>query len=164
LPHAALGWSLVAIHYAWPSSYPWDTAVTGILAWGMAVFLSLVWRSPGSTVVLRLSATIVAVAALLPLVGSVQYTMSATIAGGAATVLAWSELDSDGPPRRTVLGMAVTLLVFGLLMRSGGAMAGTLAVIACLIPRAMLAHRRGMRVTAVLAGGSVALSAVLYAI
>src|SRR5262245_45580933 len=50
LPHAALGWSLVAVHHALPASYPWDTVVTGILVWGMAVFLSQVWQSPGSSV------------------------------------------------------------------------------------------------------------------
>jgi len=163
LPHAALGWSLVAIRDAWPSAYAWDIAVTGILAWGMAVFLSLVWRSLSSAVVLQLSATTVAVTALLPLVGSVQYTISATIAGGAAILLAWCELDGDGARRRTVLAMAAALLVFGLLLRSGGAMAGALAVMACLMPRAILARRRGMRAIAALAGGAVALCAVLYA-
>jgi hypothetical protein len=163
LPHAALGWSLVAIRYAWPSAYAWDIAVTGALVWGMAVFLSLVWRAFSSAVVLQLSVTTVVVTALLPLVGSVQYTISATIAGGAATALAWSELEGDGPRRRTVLAMAVALLVFGLLLRSGGAMAGALTVMACLMPRAILARRRGIRIIAGLAVGSVALSAALYA-
>jgi hypothetical protein len=163
LPHAALGWSLVALRDAWPSAYAWDIAVTGILVWGLAVFLSLVWRSLNSAVALQLSAAIVAVTALLPLVGSVQYTISATIAGGAAILLAWSELEGDGARRRTVLAMAVALLVFGLLLRSGGALAGALAVIACLMPRAILARRPGMRAMAGLAGGSVALAAVLYA-
>jgi hypothetical protein len=163
LPHAALGWSLVAVRSVWPSAYAWDIAVTGILVWGMAVFLSLVWRSPGSAVVLKLSATTVAATAVLPLIGSVQYTISATVAGGAAILLAWSELAGDGTRRRTVLAMAVALMVFGLLLRSGGAMAGALAVIACLMPRAILARRPGMRTMALLAGGSVALAAVLYA-
>ena len=163
LPHAALGWSLVAVRSAWPSAYAWDIAVTGILVWGMAVFLSLVWRSLSSAVVLQLSATTVAVTALLSLAGSVQYTISATIAGGAAILLTWSELEGDGARRRAVLAMAVALLVFGLLLRSGGAMAGALAVIACLMPRAILARRRGMTTMAGLAAGSVALAAVLYA-
>jgi len=43
LPHAALGWALVAIRDVWPSVYAWDLAVTGALAWGFAVFLTLVW-------------------------------------------------------------------------------------------------------------------------
>jgi hypothetical protein len=163
LPHAALGWSLVAVHYALPASYPWDTVVTGILVWGMAVFLSQVWQSPGPSVLLQLSAGVVAIAAFLPLVGSVQYTMSATIAGGAAILLAWSELDGEDAPRRMVLAMAVALLIFGLMVRLGGAMAGALTVVACLMPRAILARRRGVGTVAALAGGSVALCAVLYA-
>ena len=163
LPHAALGWALVAVRYAWPSAYPWDLAVTGTLVCGMAVFLSLAWQAFSRSIVLQLSVTTVAVAALLPLVGSVQYTISATLAGGAAIALAWSELEGDGHRRPTVLAMAVALLVLGLLVRSGGAMAGASAVIVCLMPRAILARRHGMRVIAGLAVGSVALSAVLYA-
>jgi len=163
LPHAALGWALVAIRYAWPSAYAWDLTVTGTLVWGMAVFLSLAWQAFSASVVLRLSATIVVLAAMLPLVGSVQYTISATLAGGAATALAWSELEGEGPRRPAVLAMAVALLVFGLLVRSGGAMAGAFAVLACLMPRAILAGRGSMRTIAGLAVGSVALSAALYA-
>ena len=130
--------------------------------WGMAVFLSLAWRAFSPSVVLQLSATTVVLAALLPLVGSVQYTISATLAGGAAMALAWSELEGDGR-RPTVLAMAVALLVFGLLLRLGGAMAGALTIVACLMPRAILARRRGLRVVAGLACGSLALCAVLYA-
>lgn len=163
LPHAALGWSLVAIRSLWPSSYAWDITVTGTLLWGMAVFLSLVWRAFTSSLVFQLSATTVAITAMLPLVGSVQYTISATIAGGASAALAWSELEGDGSRRSTVLAMAVALLAFGLLVRSGGAMAGAFAVVACLMPRALLARRHGMRTLAGLAGASLALSVVFYA-
>jgi hypothetical protein len=162
LPHAALGWSLVAVRSVWPAVYAWDLAITGALAWGFAVFVALVCGS-FSSIALRLAAIAVAATALLPLIGSVQYTISATVAGGAAVALAWSELQGGPPPRRSVLVMATALFVFGLLVRSGGAMAGALAVSACLLPRAIAARRRGMAAIAALAGTSFALSALLYA-
>jgi hypothetical protein len=163
LPHAALGWALVAVRDVRPSVYAWDLAVTGTLAWGVAVFVTLVWGAPGSGRVPRLSSAIVAVAAVLPLVSSVQYTLSATMAGGAATLLAWSELEGHAVRRHGVLAMAVALLVLALLVRSGGAMAGSLAVVACLVARALLAGRRGLVTLTGVTVGALALSAVLYA-
>jgi hypothetical protein len=162
LPHAALGWFIVATRYVWSGAYAWDIAVTGTLLWGLAIFGSLVWGASGSAVGYRLAAITIAVAALLPLVGSVQYTISATIAGGAAIALAWCELRGGSSARRSVLAMAAALLTLGLLLRSGGAMAGALAVSACLLPRAMQTGRRGMATIGALVGGSVALFAVLH--
>ena len=162
LPHAALGWLLVALRTAWPAAYAWDAAVTGTLSWGLAVFASLIWGSFASAGGSRPLAIAIAVIALLPLVGSVQYTISATVAGGAAVALAWSELQGNDPARRSVLIMAAVLLVAGLLLRSGAAMAGALAVTACLLPRVAQARRRGTAAMAALVAGSVVLFGLLH--
>ena len=161
LPNAILGWLLVGVRQVWPAAYAWDITVTAALVWGAAVFVTLVWGSSSSRT-FRLSAAATATAAMLPLVGSVQYTISATIAGGAAVALAWSELHSEAPTRRMVLLMAAALLVLGLLLRSGGAMAGALTVSMCLLPRAMQARRRGIAAAGSLLVASLCLFAVLH--
>jgi hypothetical protein len=162
LPHAALGWLIVAVREVWPSAYAWDVVVTGTLVWGLAVFASLVWGSSGSALSLRIAAIAAALAAFLPLLSSVQYTISSTIAGGAAMALAWFEWHGHAR-RRAVLVMAAGLLLLALLVRSGAAMAGALAVSACLLPFAMRARRRGLTLLASLAGGAAALFLVLHA-
>lgn len=162
LPHSALGWLLVAVRQVWPSAYAWDVAVTGTLAWGLAVFAAVVWGSARSAA-LRLSAVATTIAVMLPLVGSVQYTISATIAGGAAIALAWSELQRDHS-RRSVLAMACALFVLGVMVRAGGAMAGMLAVVASLLPPAVQRGRRGIGALSALLTASVALFAILHAV
>ena len=162
LPHAALGWLLVGVRGIWPSAYAWDIAVTGTLMWGLAVFASLLWGSSRFAISLRIAAMAVALAAFLPLVSSVQYTISATTAGGAAVALAWFELHQHSR-RRAVLLMAAGLLVLALLVRSGAAMAGVLAVGSCLLPFAARAGRGGLARLGALAGGAVAIFFVLHA-
>lgn len=90
LPNALLGWMLVAARHIWPSAYAWDTTIAATLVVSIAIFLSLVWRRSGAGILVPLSVTATAIAALLPLLGSVQYAVSATMAGGAAGMLAWS--------------------------------------------------------------------------
>ena len=162
LPHAALGWALVGVRELWPAAYAWDIAVTGTLMWGLAVFATLLWRSSRSALSLRVAAIAVALTACLPLVSSVQYTISATVAGGAALALAWFELH-EYPPRRAVLLMGAGLLVLALLVRSGAAMAGALTVSTCLLPFAVRVGRRGMTRLGALAGAAAALFLVLHA-
>ena len=162
LPHAALGWLIVGVRSIWPMAYAWDIAVTGTLLLGLAVFASLVWRS-GLTPGFRLGTVATAFTAWLPLVSSVQYTISATIAGGAAVAVAWFELQDHGSRRHTVLAMAGALFVLALLLRSGGAMAGALAACACLLPHAIRARRRGVTIIGALLGGSIVLFGVLHA-
>jgi hypothetical protein len=164
LPHAALGWVLVSIRSVWPSVYAWDLTITGALVWGMAVFITLAAGHAGTGTVFRATLVLTMIAVLLPLVGSVQYTMSATIAGGASVLLAWSELQGEGSLRRSVLLMALLLLVLGFLVRAGGAMAGALAVGASLVPRGIEARRRGIVTLAGLAALVVTVAAVLYAL
>lgn len=161
LPHAALGWLLVGVRELFPSAYAWDIAITGTLIWGLAVFGSLLWGSSRSALSLRVTAIAVALAAFLPLVSSVQYTISATTAGGAALALAWFELHEHR--RRPVLVMCAGLLVLALLVRSGAAMAGALAVTACLLPFAARGGRHGMTTLGALAAGAAALFLVLHA-
>ena len=161
LPHAALGWSLVGVREVWPSAYAWDITITGTLIWGLAVFASLVWGSSRSALSLRIAAIATGLAAFLPLVSSAQYTISATIAGGAAVALAWFELHDRR--RRAVLLMSGGLLVLALLVRSGAAMAGALTVTTCLLPFAARQGRRGAITLGSLAGGAAALFLVLYA-
>lgn len=162
LPNAALGWWLVSIRNVWPSIYAWDLAITGTLVWGLAVFLTLATGRAGGAMSLRLSALLTTIAGLLPLLGSVQYTISATSAAGAAVLLAWSELQGEGARRRSVLLMALVLGVLGLLVRVGGAMAGALAVGACLVPRAIEARRRGILRLAGVGASVAAVAALLY--
>ena len=162
LPHSALGWLLVSVREVWPSVYAWDIAVTGTLAWGLAVFASLVWGSAGS-VGLRASAIVTTLAVMLPLVGTVQYTISATIAGGAAIALAWTELQRDHA-RRSVLATACALFVLAVMVRAGGAMAGMLAVVASLLPLALERRRRGIGALSALLAAAVVLFAVLHAV
>lgn len=162
LPHAGLGWLLVAVRQAWPSVYAWDIAVTGTLAWGLAVFAALVWGSAASAT-LRVSAIATAIAVMLPLVGSVQYTISATVAGGAAIALTWSELQRNHA-RRSILTMAGALFILGVMVRAGGAMAGMLAVVASLLPLAVQRGRRGIATLTAVVVTSVALFAILHAV
>lgn len=163
LPHAALGWLLVAIERAVPGAYVWDVAVIGTLVWGLAVFAALLWGSLAAAGGARLLVVGAAVVVLLPLVGSVQYTISATVAGGAAIALAWAELQRVERARRSILVMAALLLAIGLMVRSGAAMAGALAVGAALLPSALQARRRGIVAITGLMAGSIALFGVLHA-
>src|SRR2546426_967976 len=100
------------------------------------------------------------VAIRLPLVTALQYTISATLAGGAALAVFVVELMS-GRARRSVLAMAAALLAAATLVRPMAAMAGAVSSAVLLLPLA-LAHptvppRRGLvtLATAMTAAGAL---------
>jgi hypothetical protein len=70
---------------------------------------------------------------MAPLVASVQFTISATLAGGAAVLLALSEMGGVRP-RKTVLSMALLLFVAGVLIRPLGGAGGAAVAVGLSIP------------------------------
>ncbi len=132
--HSVLGWSIVAAHRFLPAVPWWDLIVTGTLVWALAVFFSVAWPSLGRSWLARVTAVGALLVVATPLVSGLQFTIAATLAGGAAVSAAAIELGSTAPPRRFVLAMSGALLVLGLLVRPIGATAGAFAVGLLFVP------------------------------
>ncbi len=138
-PNAALGWFVVLIERVLPSIPWWDVLLAGALLWALGVLLALVWDALGSGWLARTTAVSAVVLAMAPLVASFQFTISATLAGGAAALLAVTEV-SAARPRRAVLILATLLFVAGLLIRPMGASAG--AMVAAILSLPFVRTRR----------------------
>jgi hypothetical protein len=79
---------------------------------------------------------------VVPLFEGMQYTISATLAGGAAMLSIMMELLLPAP-RRSMLVASAALLLAGLLVRADGATVGGLIAIVLLVPLAL--HNRETR-------------------
>jgi hypothetical protein len=139
MTHAALGWAIVAMQRALPSIPWWDVVLAGTLLWALGVLLALVWDALGAGWLARATAVGAVAVAMAPFVASLQFTISATLAGGAGALLAVGELGTVRP-RRAVLAMAILLFVAGLLVRPMGGSAG--AVVAALLSLPLVRARR----------------------
>jgi hypothetical protein len=160
LSHAGLGWTLHGLARAWPAVPWWDLVISGLLIWAIAVFSALAWDALGREWLARATGVAALLVAILPLVTALQYTISATLAGGAALAVFVVELMS-GRARRSVLAMAAALLAAATLVRPMAAMAGAVSSAVLLLPLA-LAHptvppRRGLvtLATAMTAAGAL---------
>lgn len=151
LSHAALGWTLVLLGRVIPAVHWWDVVVAGTLLWAIAALLALAWNALGSDWLARGAAVVVVLVATLPLVSALQYTISATLAGGTAVLLMAAELTATAPRRRSVVVMALTMLVVATLVRPMGALAGAASATVFLLPLAAIVRGPGVRAVAVAA-------------
>jgi hypothetical protein len=148
--HAALGWTLQALASRWPAVPWWDLVISGLLLWSVAIVLAVGWNAIGGDWLGPGIGVAMPLIALVPLVVSLQFTISATLGGGAAMLLAFLELTAPARPRRAVLGMSAALLALAVLVRPMGAMAGAGSCAVFLLPAALgrgtlaLDDRRGL--------------------
>lgn len=174
MTHSALGWTLVFLHRFVPLVPLWDLVLTGTLVWALGILFALVWPVLGSGWLPRATALSAMLAATLPLAGGVQFTISATLAGGAAVAAIVSELGSTTRIRASVCVMAAALMLTGLLIRPMGAAAGAMAVAVLLVPLAVGEKRMPqtylrpatltLGTVALLLGAMVYLDSALYSV
>ena len=149
--HSALGWGLATLHRAMPRAPVWDLAVTATLIAAVTVLVSLAWGSLGTDVIARMTAAGAMLVAVIPLMPNIQFTIAATVAGGASMALALTEVASRRP-RTGAIVMAAALMLAGLLVRPMGAAAGAATVGLFLVPwAAWHATLRGPRLARALA-------------
>lgn len=165
MTHAALGWAIVAVQSLMPALPLWDVVITGTLFVAAGIILVLCGPLLGRDWVGRIAALAAFTAMMAPLLYTVQFTFGATLAGGAATMLAFSETNAR-KPRTPVLVAALLLALAGMLVRPMAATAGALAAAVLLLPAALLAPPRwGGRVWPIAAGVAVlALFGVVQAV
>jgi hypothetical protein len=151
-----MGWAVVAVERLLPSISWWDVALAGTLVWAFSVLIALVWDALGSDWLARATAVGALLIAMAPILAGLQFTISSTLAGGAALLLALSEL---GPGRRRVPVLLMALLLFaaGLLVRPMGAPAGAVTAAVLIVP---IFHARRWPLALVL--GSIGLAGVSY--
>ena len=158
LTHAALGWGVAGLHAAAPAVPWWDLVVAGTLLWAVAVAVTLAWGAAEAGGMARAVALAAAGVSLLPVLFSLQFTISAVLGGGAAMALAVAEW--LGARRGGVLAMAAALLLASLLVRALGAVTGALTVALCLMPLLLGSSReRWKQLGAVVALGTIASAA-----
>ena len=162
LTHAALGWSVVAVNRILPSVPWWDIVVAGTLFWALAVFLALAWDALGTGWLARATAIGAVLVAVVPLASALQFTISATLAGGAATLLVLAELGAVRRARASVMAMSALLLLTGLLLRAIAAAAGIAAVVLLVSPLLVAPQFRRPRLAAALAAVVLLVVAVQY--
>jgi len=133
MTNAALGWAIVSAQRVLPSMPGWDLVLAVTLLWALGVLLALVWDALGTGWLARTTAVGALVLAIAPLIASVQFTISATLAGGASALLALAEMGA-ARRRKAVLGMALLLFVAGLLIRPMGGAAGALLAVGLSLP------------------------------
>jgi len=139
-PHALLGWMLVWVQRVIPV-HGWDFVVAGLVVWSVALVLTVAWSLSVDRAgrILAILATLLVV---VPLFEGMQYTISATLAGGAAMLSMMMEMLLPSP-RRSMLFASAALLLAGLLVRADGATVGGLMAIVLLVPLAL--HNRETR-------------------
>jgi hypothetical protein len=121
MTHAALGWALVSAQALWPGLHGWDTVLVVTLVVAIAMVEAIAWTTRGALAVLVLSIAVV------PLLVGMQFTISATLAGGAAVLVGSAER------RRSTLILAVVVLAVGLLIRPYAAAAGAFLVVVLIL-------------------------------
>jgi hypothetical protein len=133
MTNAALGWAIVGAQRVLPSVPGWDLVLAATLLCALAVLIALVWDALGPGWLARTTAVGALVLAMAPLVASVQFTISAALAGGASALLALTEMCAPRP-RKAVLGLAFALFVIGLLIRPMGGPAGAVVAVGLSVP------------------------------
>jgi len=133
MTNAALGWAIVGAQRVLPSIPAWDLVLAATLLWALSVLLAIVWDALGTGWLARATAVGALVAATAPFAASVQFTISATLAGGAAVLLAMNEF-GRGRPRKTVLSMAFLLFFAGVLIRPMGGAGGAVVAVGLSVP------------------------------
>ena len=137
-PSAALGWLVVGMQRVMPAISWWDIVLAAVFLWSLAVLLALAWDAFGPGWLARATAIGMLAVAFAPLVMTFQFTISSTIAGGAAALLAISRIGT-ARPARGVLPLSALLFLAGLLIRPMGASAGAAVALVLLLP---LVHTR----------------------
>ncbi len=164
MAHSLFAWALVGVRRALPV-HAWDLALGALIVWSTALALALAWTWGGVVRIARATALLAALAVLIPLVGGVQFTISSTLAGGAAMALAATEILASRP-RPAFLIMAASLLFAGLLVRPMGATVGAVLTGLFLTPLAFkdaLGRRsRLIRLGGLMAGVAGAAAALVY--
>jgi hypothetical protein len=160
LTHAALGWPVARLYGLFPNTPWWDIVVASMLIVALAVVFAIGWASLGGEWFARATAVGALLVAAVPLLAMFQFTVGATLGGGAAVLLAVVETCRQGHPRRKVVLMAVLLLLCALLVRTLGAAAGVVAAGLFCIPL-VLARVVALRPTAFVVGMAVALCVVV---
>jgi hypothetical protein len=155
--NAALGWAVVAAQRLAPGVPLWDLVVAATLLSAVAVFAATAWTALGTDWMARSAALGALLVPATPLLTGLHYTVAATLAGGAGTLLAVLEIGSRGRPRRTTLALAALLVFVGMLVRPMAAMAGAAAISVFLLP---LAATREVRLRHL--GGALAAALVLF--
>jgi len=173
MTHAALGWVMVLLHRWMPTAPIWDLVVAGTLAWAMAVLFAIALNAFGTGWLGRTTVLAALLVGTAPLIAGMQFTIAATLAGGAAVLLAMTELASR-QRRTSVLATSGSLLVVGALVRPMGSAAGAIAVGLCLLPaaacgtrgwRARLTHLAAiLGIVVVVVGSLMYLDALVYRI
>jgi hypothetical protein len=161
LTHASLGWAVVALNRVLPVVPWWDLVVAGTLISALAVFVALAWDALGTGWLARATAVGALLVAAVPLAPALQFTISATLAGGAAALLVLSEFGTSRPARTAVVIASALLLLIGLLIRAMAAAAGLAAVVVLVGP--LVIARQPRRVLAALVAAGVLMVAVQYA-
>ena len=135
MTHSVLGWALVGLGNAVPLIPWWDVMLAATLLCSVGVMVALLWSAFGPGWLPRSTAIGALMVAVVPYASSLQFTISATLAGGAAALLAATELDSTRP-RRGVLVLASLLFFVGLLIRPMAAPTGAVTASLLLLPTA----------------------------
>jgi hypothetical protein len=159
LTHAALGWPVAYLYGLFPNTPWWDLVVASMLIVALAVVCAIGWQGLGGDWFARATAVGVLLVAAVPLLTIFQFTVGATLGGGAAVLLAVVETGRTKHPRRSVVLMAVLVLLCALLVRTLGAAAGVVAAGLFCIPL-VLARVVAVRPTAFVVGAAVALCVV----
>ena len=141
--HSALGWALATLYDLSVAVPWWDIVLAGTLFWALAVFVALAWSALGAGWCARTTALGAVCIGGLPLIATMQFTFTATVAGAAAALLAGTESMTLARPRRSMFVMAALLLIVGLLVRPMAALAGALTTTLLLIPAAALSGSSG---------------------
>ena len=160
--HSALGWVLVGVQRLLPAVPWWDVVVATLLLWALGVLFALTWNVLGTDWLGRAMAVCSLLILVVPLVSGLQYTISATLAGGAAALLAVTELGALPRMRPSVLVMSVLLLMAGLFVRPMAAMFGALAVSLFLAPFVLASRSRIMLLLGAVGTAIVLFVAVQY--
>jgi len=161
MTNAALGWAIVGVQRVLPTLPGWDVALAATLLWSLGVLLALAWEALGPGWLARATVVGALVIAMAPLVASVQFTIAATLAGGAAAFLALTELGA-ARPRKSVLAMAFLLYVAGLLIRPMGGPAGAVVAIGLSLPSVLTRKQWWVHALGILIIVSVAFLAAQY--
>ena len=136
MSHSALAWTLANLHQLLPAMPLWDLVVVGVLICALATLFALCWPAFGTGWLARCAAVASLFAAAASLLSGVQFTMSATAAGGAAVALILAEVWRAAGRRRSIAALAGLLLVMGILVRPMAAIAGAIATAAFFVPLA----------------------------
>ena len=139
-PHALLGWVLVWVQRV-VAVHGWDVVVAGVLVSSVALVLTTAW-SLAIDRAGRILAVLAMLLVVLPLFEGMQYTISTTLAGGAAMLALMAELFLAAP-RRSMLAASAALLLAALLVRAEAATVGGLVTMILLVP--LVLHDRGTR-------------------